>query len=147
VASTTVTCSYCGHEGSDHYGPDAGRIPDNVGFANHPTCHLCDKERAIRDQRQSEERRQKQVRNWVVAAIIAAIIAGILIHNSGEHDAAFNAGAAWARQEMAAGYATSAEANYIGDSNPCDDSQAIAGGSAGYNFPAWLSGCQSVAGD
>jgi len=82
------------------------------------------------------------VQIWVVVAVVVAIIAGVLIYNSGKRDAAYNAGAAWAKAQLAAGYA----AANTDDPDPCDDQRAIHDASAGYNFTAWYSGCESATG-
>ncbi len=87
--------------------------------------------------------RQRRLRIWVAIAIVAAIIAGVMIHNAGEHDAAYNAGAAWARNELAAGYGNT----HADDPDPCDDSQAVAFASAGYDFSYWDAGCQAATGN
>ena len=91
---------------------------------------------------QAERDRRRRVRFWVVVAIVVAIMAGVLIHNSGEHDAAYGAGDAWAKAQLAAGYA----AANPDDPDPCDDQRAVHDASAGYNFTSWYSGCESATG-
>jgi hypothetical protein len=81
----------------------------------------------------------------VIAAlvVIALIVAGVLVHNAFENDSSSNAGATWAKMEMKVGYAESNP----DDPDPCDDLKAVAVASGGYNFKAWLSGCESVSGN
>ena len=71
----------------------------------------------------------------VVVAIIVANIGG-LIYNRGKNDAAYNAGAAWAKNELAAGYARADPE----DPDPCDDARALSFASAGYDFSSWDAG-------
>jgi hypothetical protein len=67
------------------------------------------------------------------------LIVGVLTHNAGEH----NAGAAWAKVQLAAGFATTNP----DDPDPCDDARAVHDASAGCNFNSWYLGCESATGN
>jgi len=146
-------CDSCKHEAFDHYGPGGGVVGPVAKDADYKTlwehwdkhhCHACDKAemqyQMQRDKERDSQLQKKRVRLWVAAVVVAAIIAGVAIFHRGEHDAAYNAGAAWAKNEFAAGYGN----NNPNDPDPCDDSQAVAYASAGYDFANWDAGCQSV---
>jgi hypothetical protein len=135
-------CGWCNHAGSDHYDERGGVATLDESFGSHH-CHLCDKERLVGERESAEAARKKQVAFWVVVGVFAAIIAGIFIQNAGEHDAAYNAGHAWAKQELAAGYGT----QNPDDPDPCGDGRAVSFASAGYNFKPWLSGCEAASGN
>ena len=81
-------------------------------------------------------RDRKIRRNWAIAiALVVAVVIAVVIHVDNKHDASFNAGAEWARQQLP---------NWNPDSNtdPCKSPPASA--SVTYEFSYWVSGCESV---
>lgn len=135
-------CGYCNHETSAHYGERGGIATIDEAWGLHH-CHICDKARMELQRESADETRKKQVRFWVIVAIIGAVIAGFLIHNWAEHEAAYNAGHAWAKNELSAGYGN----DNPDDPDPCDDARSVSFASAGYDFNSWFSGCEAASGN
>lgn len=123
------------NEGSCDWKRTACSVP-GVRSAGALSVATVPRERAARE-------RQTRVRFLVVVAVVVIVIVLIIVHNADQGEqAAFNAGAAWAKSEMAAGYgATDPQ-----DPDPCDDLRAVAVASSGYKLSSWLSGCESVSG-
>jgi hypothetical protein len=66
------------------------------------------------------EQQKKRVRLWVVAAIVGAIILGLVINDGAKHRDFYNAGVGWAKAQIAAGYVATHAAP-----SPCDDSNLV----------------------
>jgi len=82
-------------------------------------------------------RDRKIRRNWVIAiVVVVAIVIAILSFVQHKQDASFNAGAQWARQQLADGF------NPDSNIDPCKAPPVSA--SNRYEFSYWVSGCESV---